>query len=33
MESGVPAPLADKLQRICGTLRDGVVPMLLLKNA
>lgn len=28
----VPAPLADKLKRICGTLRDGVVAMVLLKD-
>jgi len=28
----VPAPLADKLRRICGTLRDGVVPMVLVKD-
>src|SRR3954467_7206699 len=27
----VPAPLADKLKRICGTLRDGVVAMVLRK--
>ncbi len=33
MESGVPAPLADKLKRICGTLRQGVVPMVLVKDA
>ena len=33
MESGVPAPLADKLKRICGTLRQGVVPRVLVKDA
>lgn len=31
MKSGVPAPLADKLKRICGTLREGVVAMVLVK--
>jgi len=29
----VPPPLQDKLARICGTLRDGVVAMVLLKGA
>jgi N-acetylglutamate synthase-like GNAT family acetyltransferase len=29
----VPAPLQDKLNRICGSLRDGVVAMVLLKDA
>lgn len=28
----VPAPLQDKLTRICGTLRDGVVAMALVKD-
>ena len=28
---GVPAELQDKLGRICGTLRDNVVAMLLVK--
>jgi N-acetylglutamate synthase-like GNAT family acetyltransferase len=32
METGVPPPLADKLQRICGTLRQGVVAMVLVKE-
>lgn len=30
--AAVPAPLQDKLKRICGTLRDGVVAMVLAKD-
>lgn len=30
--AAVPGPLQDKLKRICGSLRDGVVPMVLVKD-
>jgi hypothetical protein len=30
--TAVPAPLQDKLKRICGSLRDGVVAMVLVKD-
>src|SRR5262245_58255006 len=32
VDSGVPAPLVDKLKRICGTLREGVMAMVLVKD-
>jgi N-acetylglutamate synthase-like GNAT family acetyltransferase len=32
VEDGVPAALTDKLKRICGTLRQGVVAMVLRRD-